>query len=121
MQEAETVTENSSLISSDNVNGTRVYSLDGEHVGDIDHLMIDRQTGNVAYAVMTFGGLLGIGQDSHPIPWNKLTYDTSLEGYRTDIDRRQLEGAPARPDNWHRDRKWERSLYDHYGTLPYWM
>lgn len=61
--------ENSTMISSDKVNGTAVYSRTGEQIGTIDHLTIDKATGKVAYAVMGFGGFLGIGEDHHPIPW----------------------------------------------------
>ncbi len=119
MQEADILSETGSLISSGDVNGTRVFGRNADHIGTIDHLMIDRETGKVAYAVMTFGGLFGIGQDSYPIPWSKLSYDVSLDGYRTDIDPDQVRAAPVRPDTW--DRRWEKSTYDHYGVLPYWM
>src|SRR2546423_13479175 len=57
--------------------------------------MIEKISGRVAYAVMSFGGFLGMGTEEHAIPWNKLTYDTNLGGYRTDITEQQLRGAPA--------------------------
>lgn len=60
-----------SLVSSDDVDGTDVYGNDGAHIGTIDHLMIDKQSGRVAYAVMGFGGFLGLGEDHHPVPWGK--------------------------------------------------
>ncbi|WP_136685914.1 PRC-barrel domain-containing protein [Falsirhodobacter xinxiangensis] len=111
----------SSVISSTDVNGTTVYSPTGEHLGSIDHLMIDKQSGNVAYAVMGFGGFLGLGEAHHPVPWRKLRYDTSLNGYVTDITKEQLEGAPARPENWQDDRNWATSVYGYYGVAPYWL
>ena len=57
--------------------------------------MIEKLSGTVAYAVMSFGGFLGLGEEEHTVPWNKLTYDTSLGGYRTDITEEQLRGAPT--------------------------
>src|SRR4029079_13864023 len=60
-----------------------------------ERIMIDKISGQVAYAVMSFGGFLGMGTEEQAIPWNKLTYDTSLEGFRTDITEQQLRGAPA--------------------------
>ncbi|PWK52758.1 PRC-barrel domain-containing protein [Silicimonas algicola] len=111
----------SNMVSSADVNGTEVYGRDGVHIGSIDHLMIDKQSGNVAYAVMGFGGFLGLGEEHYPIPWNKLHYDTAKQGFVTDITADQVEGAPARTDDWHRDRDWERRTYDYYGVAPYWI
>lgn len=113
--------EDSSMISSDKVNGTAVYSRAGEHVGTIDHLTIDKESGKVAYAVMGFGGFLGLGEDHHPIPWGKLSYDTSRNGYVTDITREELEGAPERNDDWYRDRDWEQRTHDYYRVPNYWV
>ena len=114
-------TSGSSVITSDRVNGTAVYGADGTHVGTIDHLVIDKVSGKITYAVMSFGGLLGLGQDFHPIPWSALTYDTALGGYRTGITEDQLRGAPARTENWYRDRQWEEATYSHYGLPYYWI
>ena len=111
----------SSMVSSSDVNGTEVYSPSGEHLGQIDHLMIDKQSGQIAYAVMTFGGFLGIGADEHPVPWKKLTYDTNLGGFVTDITAAQLTGAPQRSDHWYDDRDYQRRSYDYYGVSPYWL
>lgn len=109
----------SKLIDSDRVNGTRVYSTDGEHVGDIDHLMIDKESGNVAYAVMSFGGFLGMGTEQHPIPWPRLKYDTQLGGYVTGITREDLDSAPARRDGWESDRKHQAEIYSHFNAPWY--
>ncbi len=109
------------LVSSAEVNGTNVYGTDGEKVGSIDHLMIDKQSGKVSYAVMGFGGFLGMGEDHHPIPWAKLSYDTAKDGYVTDISQEQLKGAPERTGDWHRDRTWEQRTHDHYAVPYYWM
>ncbi|APX90407.1 photosystem reaction center subunit H [Brevirhabdus pacifica] len=109
------------LVSTSNVNGTRVFSRTGEELGHIDHLMIDKKSGKVAYAVMHFGGFLGMGEEAHPVPWNKLNYDTQRDGFVTDITREQIEGAPRRPDDWQRDRRWEEQTFTHWGVPPYWI
>jgi hypothetical protein len=100
VREARTAThleadETHRLISSEKVDGTAVYDRRGERLGSIHHLMIDKYTGQVAYAVMSFGGFLGIGESYHPLPWKMLKYDTRLGGYVVDLDRNRLEGAPS--------------------------
>ena len=88
--------ETDRLISSEKVEGTAVYNRNGDHLGSIHHLMIDKYTGQVAYVVMSFGGFLGIGESYHPLPWKMLTYDTRLGGYVVDhLDRSRLERAPS--------------------------
>jgi sporulation protein YlmC with PRC-barrel domain len=87
--------ETDRLISSEKVDGTAVYNRKGERLGTVHHLMIDKYTGQVAYAVMSFGGFLGIGESYYPLPWKMLTYDTRLGGYVVDLDRNRLEGAPS--------------------------
>ncbi len=111
----------SSMVSSSDVNGTAVYSRGGDHLGQIDHLMIDKTSGQIAYAVMTFGGFLGIGSDEHPLPWKKLSYDTGLGGFVTDVTSEQLVGAPQRGEGWSDDRDYAKRSYDYYGVQPYWM
>ena len=109
------------MVSSADVNGTDVYSPLGDHLGKVDHLMIDKVSGNISYAVMSFGGFLGLGASEHPLPWKKLRYDTALGGYVTDITKAQLEGAPPRPSDWQGNREYERRAYDYYGVPPYWL
>ena len=87
--------ETNRLISSEKVDGAAVYDRRGERLGSVHHLMIDKYTGQVAYAVMSFGGFLGIGESYHPLPWKMLTYDTRLGGYVVDLDRNRLQGAPS--------------------------
>jgi sporulation protein YlmC with PRC-barrel domain len=82
------------LIESDRVEGTTVYAPNGTSIGSIKRLMIDKVGGKIAYAVMSFGGFLGMGAEEFTVPWDKLNYDTSLGGYRTDITEAQLRGAP---------------------------
>jgi hypothetical protein len=109
------------LISSDRVNGTDVFGVQREKIGSIDHLMIDKRSGMVAYAVMTFGGFLGLGEDHFPIPWQQLRYDESLDGYLTDLDEERIKSAPKPTDNWSSDRTWETNVHDHYKVHYYWM
>ncbi len=103
--------------------GTTVYDANGNNIGSIKRLMIEKVSGKVAYAVMSFGGFLGMGGEEHAIPWAKLHYDTSLGGYRTDTTEEQVRGAPAfyREEGYDwADRVKERGLADHYGVPYYW-
>jgi PRC-barrel domain len=86
--------ETGSLIAASKVNGTNAYNGQGESLGSIYDVMIDKQSGKVAYAVMAFGGFLGMGEDYHPLPWSVLTYDTQQGGYVVNLDKEALEGAP---------------------------
>ena len=82
------------LIASDRVEGTPVFRSDHKRIGSIKRLMLDKKRGTVAYAVMSFGGFLGIGDDYYPLPWALLTYDEELGGYKVDVTDEQLQGAP---------------------------
>jgi hypothetical protein len=86
--------ETGSLIGSDKVEGTAVYGSDDNKIGTIERVMIDKVSGQVNYAVLSFGGFLGIGDDHYPLPWQSLKYDTTLGGYRTNVTEQQLRGAP---------------------------
>jgi sporulation protein YlmC with PRC-barrel domain len=86
------------VISSDRVEGTTVYNTGGDKLGTIDDLMIDKQSGQVRYAVLEFGGFLGIGTDRYPIPWSMLKYDTAQDGYVIPLDKAALDGAPRYAD-----------------------
>lgn len=91
--------ETDRLISSDKVDGTTVYNRNGDNLGTIDHLMIDKISGQVEYAVMSTGGFLGIGESYSPVPWHSLTYDVNMGGYVIDADRARLEKAPRFTSN----------------------
>jgi len=69
------------LIASNKVEGTAVYNHQGERIGTLHHFMVGKRSGQVAYAVMSFGGLFGLGEKHYPLPWNELTYDTNRGGY----------------------------------------
>lgn len=110
----------SSIISSDKVNGTKVYNPAGEKLGSIDSLMIDKLSGRVRYAVMEFGGFLGIGTDRYPLPWETLKYDPAQGGYVVSLAKEQLEGAPRYAQDIAPEYtdEYGRRVYDYYG-LPY--
>jgi hypothetical protein len=86
---------NHQLISSEDVEGTEVYDPKGKHIGEVDHLMTDKLSGRVAYAMISFGGFLGLGHSHYPVPWNALTYDTKLSGFRTNINEGQSHPRPG--------------------------
>ena len=83
------------LIASDRVEGTAVRRPNGERIGHIERLMIDKVTGKVSYAILSFGGFLGIGANLLPLPWARLTYNTAFEAYELDIDDDELRRAPS--------------------------
>ena len=108
------------LISSQRVKGTNVYGPDDTKVGEIEAVMIEKVAGRVRYAVMSFGGFLGIGHSHYPIPWAALKYDPAVEGYRTGITEDQLKRAPQYNAASWGDRDWESRVHGHYGTPEYW-
>jgi hypothetical protein len=115
--------ETSQLIAADKVEGTAVYNTRGEKLGSIERVMIDKVSGRVAYAVMSFGGFLGIGDRHHPLPWSVLRYDPSNDGYVVNLDKKVLESGPTigvsdTDFNWD-DRDWNRQVHDYYKSPPY--
>jgi sporulation protein YlmC with PRC-barrel domain len=107
-------------VSSNDVQGTEVYGTDGKHVGEVDHLIIDKMSGRVGYAVISFGGFMGLGHSHYPIPWSALSYDTSLGGFRTSITEQQLKDMPQFSDDSWQDRDWETRTHQYYRARPYW-
>ncbi|HMI95991.1 MAG TPA: PRC-barrel domain-containing protein [Micropepsaceae bacterium] len=91
--------ETANLIASDKVEGTAVYGADRKKIGRIENLMIDKWTGQVAYAVLSFGGFFGAGSEHYPLPWSMLKYDEELGGYVTPITKDQLKNAPKFGEN----------------------
>ena len=113
--------ETDRLIASDKVEGTAVYNRQGERLGSVYNFMVDKRSGRVEYAVMSFGGFLGIGGSYHPLPWKALTYDTSQGGYVVDLDKDRLRGAPsyaAGEDPAWGDPGYGRRIDEFYGPFP---
>lgn len=106
------------VISSDKVEGTKVYNTQGEKLGSIDDLMIDKRSGQVRYAVLEFGGFLGMGTDRYPLPWSMLRYDIAKDGYVVPLDKDLLDKAPhheqKQPPPY--DDEYGRKVYDYYGV-----
>jgi hypothetical protein len=114
--------ETVSLIGSDKVDGTAVYGADDNRIGSVQRVMIDKVSGKVAYAVVSFGGFLGMGEDYYPIPWPNLKYDMRLGGYCVGVTEDQLKGAPKynRSSDWNwADRANDQRVYGYYNT-PLW-
>jgi len=86
--------ETGHLTASDKESGKAVYGAENKKIGKIESVMIDKTSGEIAYAVLSFGGFLGIGKDHFPVPWNLLRFDSELGGYRSDISENRLHGAP---------------------------
>lgn len=114
------VSETCSMIGSDKVQGTSVYDREANHLGSIQTAMIDKLSGQVAYVVISFGGLLGIGEHYYPVPWKQLRHNEQYGGYVVDITRQQLEAAPryeAAASPW-TNPDYGQSVNDYYNT-PY--
>jgi sporulation protein YlmC with PRC-barrel domain len=120
-----TAQETSRLISAEKVEGTTVYNTAGDKVGSVKNVMIDKVSGQVAYATMASGGILGMGSDYYALPWNALTYNVDRGGYEINIDRERLQGAPAASESELvsslEDRDYGSKVHDFYGTRPYWQ
>jgi sporulation protein YlmC with PRC-barrel domain len=117
---ADLLTENrGDLIASDRVEGTTVYNRAGEKLGRISNFMVDKRSGQVRYAALSFGGFLGMGNEHYPLPWSMLDYDVDKGGYVVDLDKTVLDDAPryaadGRPSY---DENYGRSVYQYYGLL----
>ena len=109
--------ETSDLISSDKVEGTAVYNRKGEKLGMISNFMVGKRNGRVEYAVLSFGGLFGMGERNYPLPWDVLTYDPDQGGYVVDLDKDRLKEAPfyERGSDPTYDRTFGEQVYGYYG------
>ena len=108
----------SDVISSEKVEGTTVYNTAGDKLGSVDDLMIDKVSGQIRYAVLEFGGFLGMGTDRYPLPWNMLKYDTAKEGYVVPLDKDKLEKAPryAETEIPEYTTDYGKRVYNYYGA-----
>jgi sporulation protein YlmC with PRC-barrel domain len=114
-------TEKHHLIASDRVEGTKVYNRAGEKLGSIKNFMVDKRSGHAEYAVIEFGGFLGLGNEFYPVPWEVLTYDLDKGGYVVDLTREQLEQAPRHGAEFPEyDHNYGRRVFEYYGlAYPY--
>lgn len=122
MADATSITSNT-LIAAEKVTGTNVYNPNGDKLGNVEDIMIDKVSGKAIYAVMSFGGFLGIGDKHHPLPWASLKYDTSMEGYVVNLDKTTLEGAPSydSDDDFSWTPDYGRKVDKYYGVPTYWL
>lgn len=116
------IEETDRMIASDKVEGTAVFDGNGQKIGTVRNFMVDKYSGEVQYAVMSFGGFLGIGERYHPLPWKALRYDPELGGYVVGLSKEALEKAPS----YERDnapaftREYGQGVYGYYGVpFPY--
>jgi hypothetical protein len=116
------VRERHDLIGSDLVEGTNVYRSNGDKIGEIERIMLEKVSGRAAYAVMSFGGFLGLGEEHYPVPWQRLTYNETLGGYELNVSNEELKNAPkyATGEEWKWDPSRGRTIYGYYGARPYW-
>lgn len=107
------------LIASDRVEGTLVYNKAGEKLGRISNFMVDKRSGQVRYAVLSFGGFLGMGHDHYPLPWSMLHYDVEMGGYVVELDKRMLDSAPSHPNDQRPlfDDDYGRNIHGYYGLI----
>jgi sporulation protein YlmC with PRC-barrel domain len=123
-----TESSTSGLITAKRVTGTPVFNANGDRIGHIEDLSIAKVSGQVVYALLSFGGVLGIGERFHPLPWSLLKYDTLKDGYVVPLDKAQIEAAPSYSSDeldifGGEDRSYRDTLFDYYGpygAVPYW-
>nr|WP_038282127.1 PRC-barrel domain-containing protein [Pacificimonas flava] len=107
------------LIASDRVEGTRVYDRRGNRLGTIENFMVDKRSGHVEYAILSFGGFLGMGDRHYPLPWDELTYDQDEGGYVVNVTEQDLEEAPSHRagQNVRYDRNYSNDIRSYYGGM----
>lgn len=117
------------LILSSRVVGTPVYNREGDRLGEVDDLSIEKVSGRAIYAIMSFGGFLGIGEKFHPVPWSLLEYDEDQSGFVVPLKKAELEDAPHYDAAEIRELGGSKHLaygdtiynyYGAYGAVPYW-
>jgi len=111
------------IISASTMVGDEVRNVEGEDLGNIEELMIDLDSGYLAYAVLSFGGFMGIADKLYAVPFDALTYDFDEKVFIIDIDKQTLENAPAFDKNHWPDMsnmEWGRNIFNYYGFEPYW-
>lgn len=122
LEQEEAVDHRHQLISSRRVEGTPVYNRSDQRLGSIHSVMIDKKGGKVAYAVLSFGGIFGLGEHVYPVPWELLAYNVDLDAYVVDLTREQLENAPKlRLDQADRPQPRDyEEVTGYYSSMPWW-
>jgi len=119
-----TVETHPNVLSTAVVIGDSVVNRTGENLGKIEELMLDLETGRVAYAVLSFGGFLGMGEKLFAVPFEALKLDASREHFTLDVNKDKLKNAPGFDKNHPplaSDRTWGAEVYKFYGYKPYWQ
>jgi sporulation protein YlmC with PRC-barrel domain len=118
-----TLTGHTSAIRAGKAIGTDVYDLGGKKIGEVKDIVLEKTSNNILFAVVSFGGMLGVGEKYHPIPWSELDYDPARGGYVVSFSADQLKAAPSdsiealtKGDG----RAFRDRAFTHYGTKPYW-
>jgi sporulation protein YlmC with PRC-barrel domain len=109
------------LMGADTLIGNDVYNRQDEDLGDIKEIMLDVPGGHISYAVLSYGGMLGIGEKLFAVPWEALTLDTDNKRFTLDVSKDRLEAAPGfDKDNWPNmsDQSWAKDIHSYYGTTP---
>ncbi|MEQ1515399.1 MAG: PRC-barrel domain-containing protein [Usitatibacteraceae bacterium] len=111
-------------VKSTSIVGTKVFNRQSEHAGKVEEVVINVLDGNVAYLVVSFGGLFGMGEKLYAVPWKALYYDHELHAYLLNVPKEKIELAPGfEKEVWplFTDERWNRSVHDHYGLAPFWV
>jgi len=119
-----TVETHPNVLSTAAILGDSVVNRTGENLGKIEELMLDLEKGRVAYAILSFGGFLGMGEKLFAIPFEALKLDPSREHFTLDVDKDKLKNAPGFDRNHPpqaSDRTWGAEVYKFYGYKPYWQ
>jgi sporulation protein YlmC with PRC-barrel domain len=119
-----TATGHTEAIQASRVIGTDVYNTEGQHIGTIEDVMLDKTTNSIMFAVIGFGGFLGIGEKYHAIPWSTLDYEPHRGGYVVPFTREQLKAAPVHDINELTGAdgyKARDASYSYYKVRPYWV
>lgn len=110
------------LMGADTLVGNDVYNAQDENLGDVKEIMLDMSSGRVSYAVLSFGGILGMGEKLFAVPWSALTLDTVNKRFTLNVSKDKLDQAPGfDKDSWPdmADSQWANGIHDYYGTKPY--
>ncbi|HVW53558.1 MULTISPECIES: PRC-barrel domain-containing protein [unclassified Trinickia] len=111
------------VMAASTLDGDKILSTDGDEVGKVKDIMLDVQTGRIAYVVMSSGGFLGIGDKLMAIPWSALTLDTTRKCFLLALSSERIRNAPGfDKQHWPSmaDATWATSIHQYYGREPYW-